>query len=220
MMQTKTDSLRVVLTLGLISLIVVVSQALYTLKNNPSYLQYLYIFQFNQSLKQSNIKTALHSLDKMTDNQIYAVFKNQDWYIKQYEQNKQNFPTIVTNDTPFLDYLEEINVSVDELRTSNPPDMSKHLYRLGLIAFKQQDHMLTEALLLRMVYLNSEWSPFHIELATYYLSQGKEDEAREVLAFCKKMKYPVDSCTIFEQEVFVEGKAYEVGSYFAEISSL
>lgn len=76
-------------------------------------------------------------------------------------------------------------------------EWAKFFYNLGLISYTINEKEQVVQNLKSAVNFAPYWSYFHVELANYYLSAGKTEEARETLTYCLEFKDPRIFCLNF-----------------------
>lgn len=168
-----------------------------------------YLDQVKSSAKDSNAQAALGSLGKGADIKLSQL-------AKAYQERK--IETIVT--IPVLpdnlkltqsisEYLQ--NFDTEELTTLNPSKWAKPFYMLGLIAYRNNEPSLLVPFWQNSARLAPEWSFFYVELANYYSSIGKIQEAKDVLNDCTQFDSPEFHCKTFMETNLGNNKIESIG---------
>jgi hypothetical protein len=92
-------------------------------------------------------------------------------------------------------YIESIDVEL--LTDSKLENMAKFFYKLGLLAYKNNQSDLVVPLWQVAANLAPTWSHFHIELANYYLLYESQSYAKDQLKKCMSLPNSRHHCQQF-----------------------
>lgn len=106
-----------------------------------------------------------------------------------------NFPNDDKFKAEFSAELKQFNFnSIIDISNN---DLAKIFYRLGLIAYQNNQKDLVAPLWITMVNLAPEWSYFQLELANYYLSINDLKNAKISIDYCTQFEFPETACSSF-----------------------
>lgn len=168
-----------------------------------------YLDQVKSSAKDSNAQAALGSLGKGADIKLSQL-------AKAYQERKMEITVTipVLPDNPKLtqsisEYLQNFNA--EELTTLNPSIWAKPFYMLGLIAYRNNEPSFLVPVWKNAISLAPEWSFFYVELANYYSSIGKTQEAKDILNGCTQFNSPKFHCKTFMDTNLGNNKIESIG---------
>ncbi len=90
-------------------------------------------------------------------------------------------------------------------------DLSRVTYELALMAYKDNEQLLTPGLLNASINRDPDFSFWRVELANYYLLNNQPDEGRKTLKECENLIYPRKHCLDYENQDFRNAISYQPG---------
>lgn len=194
------------------------SELFYTIKNKPSSLVPYNLALARIYSKMSNNQKSIMYLSKASSTKIKEVVNK---YPGLTFKTSVAIPSLPDNQDLAQAYNNLLqNLNYNELEKTYPSKWAKPFYDLGLIAYKNNEPGLTIPFWERAVNLAPEWSYFHIELANFYLTQGKTDKARELIEFCLQFKFPEKHCREFLELNIKYETAMFVGYFEKQINDI
>lgn len=90
-------------------------------------------------------------------------------------------------------------------------NLPAYLYFFGVSAYEYNLKDLTPKLIELAIKMDPDFSFWRVELANYYLSQGKSDTAEKTIVDCVKLQHPRNHCEDFMNTYIQTRQTYDVG---------
>lgn len=185
-------------------LLIIVSEVIFNLRNNPEF-QYWYNYYAGQAaIKASQPRLAFDYIGEIVD----YKFQNGDTSVKRVLE----IPSLSDNPNLKKDYASFLKSSdMERFFQTDLDGWAQNFYTLGFLAYKQDEPELAESFWQAAVDFAPDWSYFHIELANFYLSQGKKNAAETQLDACLELESPRSFCQWYIENHLENGTFENVG---------
>ena len=189
--------------------LILFSESLYALRNNPEVKIRLYLNLARVSSKASRVQGALNFLGKVAEIRLEEIAKG---YPEVNFKTTETVPPIPENPQLNKDYTLFLQ-GLDYKLLAQPAytKWAKTFYTLGLLAYKNNETDLVIPFWQAAINIAPEWSYFHIELANFYSSTGDILNAKETLNYCLKFNYTKEHCQLFLNDNLESGSYEEIG---------
>jgi tetratricopeptide (TPR) repeat protein len=187
----------VLLVIGIGSLMLI-SEAVYTIRHRPEVMQTFYLVLAKQVAQADRIQESMKLLEKSAQNTIYSNAKKYPVY------DQENYPK-VNYDSSNLEFQKEYknyiayipNFSLSQDKTQH---IAKIFYDLGLVAYKTGEKNMAVYFMKNAVFLEPFFSYYHVELANYYLAEGNVDQAENAIKFCLNFGVTEEHCNEYQND--------------------
>lgn len=140
---------------------------------------------------------------------FYKSIKDEYYTALMSIPNFGEFPDDENLKSKFISEFKKLDFN--SMATSNNNDLAKIFYRLGLIAYQNNQKDLVAPLWTTMVNLSPEWSHFQLELANYYLVTGNIQSAKNAINYCLNFSFPEEICNSFLLNEIQNNQPHQVG---------
>ncbi|MFV1917607.1 MAG: hypothetical protein ACC618_03980, partial [Patescibacteria group bacterium] len=187
------------------------------INNKPQLGVHDYLNMASLSAQKNDIQKTLKYLGKASELRLVSevIKEHPDIEIK---------PTILIPPIPknkaiqdaYSSYLRAIDY--EKLKKDYASRWAKIYYTLGLLAYEQNKPELVVPFWEIAVNLGPEWSYLHVELANFYLIQGKVDSAKAIIEYCLTFEYPKDYCQEYLDNNIKSNSPEPVGTWEEKIN--
>ncbi len=198
---------------GIVVLVFLVSlEVVYVYRNRPELvmlgIEKLLEHKFRSSEEENKTDMVLWSLVNLAEIR------------REGKEGKVELPS-VSGKAEIESVYQEILKTTDyeELFKPHSEELVKLFYRLGLEAYKLEEHQLVVPLWELALSLAPEWGYFHQELANYYLTQNQKQKSLKIIESCLLREHASRACQQYLDDHWLSNTPVEVGSWGAEIDS-
>lgn len=173
--------------------LIALSELIYRYRNRPEPTLSDYLQIAEESAQKSRVEKSILNLGRASN----MMVKYQVAYA--YPELSFNalfaLPILPQNENLERDFSEYLkSIDYNDLLGSYATKWAKPYYKLGLLAFQNNEPDLVEPFWMRAIDLAPEWSYLHVELANFYLTQGKNNKANSAIEYCFTFEHPKDHC--------------------------
>lgn len=159
--------------------------------------------------KNGRLESAIKYLSIASRINIFGEYGHYRRLLPADYKNQPRFPDNGKMQTELLTYLS--GLTSDDLTNAEDQGLAWIHYRMGLIAYKNNEPNLAESMFKTAIYNFPEFPSFHVELANFYFERGDVSNLAKSLEYCSRFEGSSGFCQQFKEGPLKAGTPQPVG---------